>query len=92
MFSAHEIILPHETDVFINSKDILKNVDLVIAEVSYPSTGMGIELGWAEAFGTRIIALHKRDTKLSSSIKAITKEIHSYDGDIAKIIEAIINE
>lgn len=37
----HEIILPHENQRDVNTKDIIKNCDLVVAEVSYPSTGQG---------------------------------------------------
>jgi len=43
--SQHRFILPHETNEFINSKEIIQRSNLVIAEVSYPATGVGIELG-----------------------------------------------
>lgn len=46
--SRHEIFLPHEpNEVPINTKAIIEACDIVLAEVSYPSTGQGIELGWA---------------------------------------------
>jgi hypothetical protein len=52
----YQIIFPHETDSAARySKEIIKNSDLVLAEVSYPSTGQGIELGWAEIFRKPII-------------------------------------
>ncbi len=41
----HTLIFPHENDTIQkNSYPTLQIVDLVIAEVSYPSTSMGIEL------------------------------------------------
>ena len=46
LFNNHEIILPHDKRNLI-SKDIIKKCNLFIAEVSFPSTGLGIELGWA---------------------------------------------
>lgn len=46
--TKHQITLPHENSIEqFNSKEFLKKCNLVIADVSYPSTGLGIELGWA---------------------------------------------
>lgn len=61
-----------------NSKDELKSVDYVIAETTFPSTGLGIELGWANMYGVKIIAFHRKGSKISSSIKAVTNEIYEY--------------
>jgi hypothetical protein len=47
--SIHEIILPHEdSNEQFKTLDLFKSggCKLIIAEVSYPSTGQGIELGW----------------------------------------------
>ena len=78
----YEIIMPHEnsTDLF-NSKDFLKSdsKNIMIAEISYPSIGLGIELGWANAFGNKIICIYKKDAKLSSSVKVVTKNIIAYE-------------
>ena len=40
-------VFSHKTKAFSPSRKKIKSVDYVIAEVSYPSTGLGIELGWA---------------------------------------------
>ena len=46
--NEHEIILPHEkSDKPFSSKEFFKTCDVIIAEVSYSGTGLGIELGWA---------------------------------------------
>ena len=37
------------------SKEVIRTSDLVIADISYPSTGVGIELGWADCFNIRVI-------------------------------------
>lgn len=57
--NEHTFILPHEhSEEPFNSKDYLKDeADLVIAEVSEPSTGLGIELGWADAHQVLIICI-----------------------------------
>ncbi|MEK7554777.1 MAG: hypothetical protein AAB518_02220 [Patescibacteria group bacterium] len=95
-YGHHEIILPHDgTDAAFKSKDLFrKGCDLVIAEVSYPSTGLGIELGWAEMFRIPIVALYKKDSKVSGSITTITNNIFEY-GNAAELlmrIEGAINE
>lgn len=49
--TEHFFLLPHEdSDTVFPTKDYFESqeCDMVIAEVSYPSTGQGIELGWAE--------------------------------------------
>lgn len=78
----HEIIMPHEnTKELFNSKDFLKkdSKNIIVAEISYPSIGLGIELGWANAFGNKIICIYKKDAKLSNSVKVVTKNIIAYE-------------
>lgn len=70
---------PHENkDKNIVTKDIIKSCDIVIAEVSCPSTGMGIELGWADAFGIPIIGMYREGTQISASISKITQNFFVY--------------
>jgi len=87
--SRHEIIFPHETDKFINSKDIIENCDLMIAEVTYPATGLGIELGWAEMLGKSVLCVSKKGSKLSGSLKVVTNDFIEYSDsdDLIKKIE-----
>lgn len=78
----YEIVMPHENSTTLfNSKDFLKGdlKNIIIAEVSYPSIGLGIELGWANIFGNKIICIHKKDAKVTSALKAVTKNIIAYD-------------
>ena len=71
--TEYEVILPHEdTHATLKTKDIIKGCDMVVAEVSYPATGMGIELGWADSYGVPIVCVYKNNAKLSSSLKFIT--------------------
>lgn len=75
----HEIVLPHEeSDEPFNSKEFLETCDVMIAEVSYPGTGLGIELGWADALGIPIIAARRKDIKLSNSVKSLIDCIITY--------------
>lgn len=60
------------TDVEIYTKDInwIKEADVVVAEVTNPSLGVGYELGFAESLGKKIIALYRKseDKRLSAMI------------------------
>lgn len=78
-FNQHELILPHESPGNIhNSREDYKNVDLVIAECSQPSTGMGIELGWFYDENKPIFCFYQAGTKPSSAINVVAKTIVEY--------------
>ena len=76
--SEHQIFLPHEADEFIETKDLIKDADVIIAEVSFPATGLGIELGWADAFNKPIICVYKTGSKLSGSLNTISEMFIEY--------------
>ncbi|MBR9704697.1 hypothetical protein GOV12_04750 [Candidatus Pacearchaeota archaeon] len=91
----HVLIFPHQkSDTPYNSKENTKTFDLVIAEVSNPSLGVGIELGWADSKNIPIIAVFKKGSIISDSIKVITTLIIEYSDSkdlISKLKEAILN-
>jgi len=60
------------------TKEIIKSCDVIVAEVSYPSTGQGIELGWATVFEKPIICIFKKDHKYSHSLNFITNQFIEY--------------
>jgi len=87
----HEIILPHEIYQQANNfitKDIIKTCDLMIAEVSFSATGLGIELGWANSFGCPIVCIYRKDSKIAGSLKVICTEFIEYT-DKNDLIEKI---
>ena len=83
----HQIFLPHETEEFIKTKELIQNCDVVIAEVSFPATGLGIELGWADAFNKPIICASKQGSKVSSSLKAVSEVFVEYSTSEELIIK-----
>lgn len=86
--SEHEIVLPHEQDEGIfNSKEFLKTCDIMIAEVSHPSTGLGIELGWANSYGVPIIYIFKNGAKISKSLNSVTNTFFEYSNTKELVIE-----
>lgn len=79
LWRQHDFILPHDMqNEPIHSKEIISSCDLMIAEVSYPSTGAGIELGWASKESCKILCIHNKEGKPSSSLKMLTSDFLIY--------------
>ncbi len=93
--TKNEIILPHENSLeLFNSKEYFDSCDLVIAEVSFPSTGEGIELGWANIKNVKIICVYRAGSKFSSSLKAVSKDFIEYSSssDLIQKLEKLLSE
>lgn len=77
----HRFIFPHdESDNPYGTKELFqnKNCDLVIAEVSFPATGQGIELGWADMLKIPIICIYKKDAKIADSLHVVCNMFMEY--------------
>ena len=73
----------------INTNKILENeIDLLIAEVSFPATGLGIEIGRAEAYNVPILCVYKKGHEFSQSVKFATNNFLEYEND-ADLIDKI---
>lgn len=93
--AQYNIILPHENNNSgANPREFYNNIDLFIAEVSYPATGLGIELGWASDAKVPIVAISQAQAQVSGSIKAVTSEFHTYkdDHELTELIQNIIQK
>lgn len=92
----HIFVLPYEkTDKPFDSKEYLKNeCELLIAEVSNPSIGLGIELGWADVYDVPIACIYKTGSKFSRSLNIISKNFAEYsnNNELISVIEKIINQ
>ena len=88
-----KFILPHLTDESFNSQEVIENSDLFIAELTYPSTGLGIEIGRAEMKGKRILCICNENSKLPSSLKYVNVDTLYYKDseDMIKKIEKYID-
>ena len=89
--SEHEIILPHENHGEFSTKDIIKTSAVMVAEVSYPSTGLGIELGYADCFSVPIICIYKKGAKISSALKVVTNKFVEY-ANATEMVDLLDNE
>ena len=83
----NNFVLPHENKI-TNTKDVITSSDLIIAEVSIPSTGQGIELGWANYSKTPIVCIYQKGAKISSALKFITNNFIEYE-DVNNMIYRI---
>lgn len=88
-FTLHQLILPHAhmAEATFDSRQVIPKCVALIAEVSYPSTGLGMELAWAEAANLPVLCLHKQDFLPSSSILNLCNHVQAYKNaqDLIKI-------
>lgn len=78
LYKKHSFFFPHEKKKAEHTREVIKNSDLILAEVSYPSTGQGIELGWADAAKIPILCISKEGAGVSGSLKYITSNFLIY--------------
>jgi len=92
--SQYEFILPQENGPEPTTKEIIKSCDLLLAEGSYPSTGEGVEMGWANIFEVPIVCFYKESSRISNSFKKLTKTIISYksEEDFIKKLKKLLEE
>lgn len=87
----HNFFFPE--DRVKNTRDVIKSCDIMIADVSYPSTGTGIEIGWASTVDKPIYCIYKKGCEYSFSLKFITENFYEYTEDtLTKVIEQIIKD
>ena len=81
LIENYDLVFPHEdSDGLFDSKSFLRDeADLMIAEVSRGSTGLGIELGWADMFDVKTVCVFRKGSNHSSSIKALDYEELEYE-------------
>ncbi len=86
-----DFIFPHDTDTNqYPTKELFssKKCSLVIAEVSFPSTGQGIELGWANDANIPIICIYRAGSKYSGSLNVVSEKFLEYS-DAVDLIEKV---
>ena len=66
----------------------IQSCDLVLAEVSSPLTGLGIEVGWANDAGVRLVCLYRSSADPPSSLHFVSDTFHSY-GDATELVAAV---
>jgi hypothetical protein len=89
---THEIHLPQEHGKQTVTKEFIKSCDLIIAECSFPSTGQGIELGWANIYQVPILCIYKKGIEPSKALHYVTHNFITYENadDMISQIETFI--
>jgi hypothetical protein len=86
----HTFIFPHnKSQKPFNTKELFekKGCDLVLAEISYPATGRGIELGWANMFQIPIYCIYKKGMDVSGSALSIAAKSIKYSDSTDLIVQ-----
>lgn len=80
LIKTNKFFFPHEdTNKKIRTEDIVGECSLLIAEVSLPSTGQGIEMGMAYCAKVPILCIYEKGVKISSSLQFITDSFIEYE-------------
>ncbi len=89
LFVIHRFFLPHEPEnTDVDAIDELKQIDILVAETSFPSTGQGIELAQAKAAGVPIVCFYKTESKPSGSLRFVADKITEYK-DIGDLLNKL---
>ena len=85
----HEVFLPIQNGREAVTKEVIGECDVLFADLSSPSTGAGIELGWADMQNVPVVCIHEEGSIVTPAIKYITNKIFAYkDSDeLIKIIK-----
>lgn len=84
----YQLVLPHDNADGEHSKTIIESCDLVLGEVSYPSTGQGIELGWADDLQVPIVCIYNSNQTPSGALRHIARELVNYD-DVDDMVDKV---
>ena len=76
LYKNEEIIFPHLTEKSFDSNKVIEESDLFIAEVSYPSLGLGVEIGRAEVKNKKILCIYKN--QMPSCLKYVEVDTLMY--------------
>jgi hypothetical protein len=75
----HEILFPQEGPVEEITRNMIEEADALLADVSQPSLGVGIEMGWADSFHVPVIAMNEKGSAPSFSIDNVVSERFEYE-------------
>jgi hypothetical protein len=87
---GHELILPMDNGRLGTSRTEVQTCDVLIAEVSLPSTGQGMEIGWADAVNIPIITIAKEGSSPSKALMYVTLNTNFYT-DSASLVATVEN-
>jgi nucleoside 2-deoxyribosyltransferase len=78
-------------DVYERDVNWIKSCDVLIAEVSVPSHGVGYEIAFALGIGKRVLCLHQKDKQVSKMITGNLDpalKVIAYSNSVDAVLEA----
>ncbi len=80
------------TDVYRHDTQMVKNCNLLLADCTYPSIGLGFELSLAISLKKSVLAVAHKDAKVSRMVLGINNENYKFERynsteDILKLIK-----
>ena len=78
-------------DIYNRDISWIKECDILIADVSIPSLGVGYEISYAEKLNKKIICIYEKDTNLSAMISGNNNLIKIEYNNIDDLINKIDN-
>ncbi len=86
---------PSDEAIYARDMAWLAEADVVVAEVTIPSHGVGYEIGQAEALGKRVLCLHRPDAgrRLSAMLAgnaALQCEIYATVEELGPILKSFL--
>ena len=74
------------TEIYNRDVSWINECDILIAEVTVPSLGVGYEIGYAESLNKRIICLYQNDESISAMIKGNNSITHISYNDVDELL------
>lgn len=83
-----------DTDIYERDMEWIREADVIAAEVTTPSLGVGYELGQAEAMGKKIICLYREQDgkRLSAMVSGNAYPVVFTYKDFEDVVEILSNE
>jgi len=84
-----------DTEIYERDMSWIREADIVVAEVTTPSLGVGYELGQAESMGKRIVCLYRKmEGKILSAMLSGNSKMKIYEyktlEDVKQILAGVL--
>lgn len=95
VIALEQIVIP--TEIYARDVSWIQGSEMLIAEVSTPSHGVGYEIGYALGLGKRVLCLHREGVRVSKMITGnpdpnLTVKGYQSPSEAVKIMRAFCEE
>lgn len=79
VYDSHRVMALDTESIILEQHQAIKESDVVVADVSKPSHGVGMEVILARVIGKPVLCLSKRGSRISNTLRSATGTILEYD-------------